>query len=167
MNRTRSLLRTMTVGVVASALMLASGARVQGGQGAEDAIRAADQAWTRVFGAKNLEQSVAACTPTAVVLAPNAPKATGREAIRQLFAGFFALPNLKIGWQPDDVRVAGSGDLGYSTGHYAMSFNDASGKVVEDRGKYVTIWERQRNGSWKVAVDIFNSDLPAAPASGQ
>jgi ketosteroid isomerase-like protein len=31
---------------------------------------------------------------------------------------------------------------------------------VEDRGKYLEIWKRQADGSWKVALDIFNSDLP-------
>ena len=158
--------RTFTP-IVASTLLLLIGATVRAGSGAEAEIRAADQAWTHVFGAKNLEQSVAACTPTAVVLAPNAPKATGTEAIRALFSGFFAIPNLKISWEPDGIRVASSGDLGYSTGQYTMSFTDATGKAVEDHGKYVTIWEKQRDGKWKVAVDIFNSDLPVAPAAGQ
>lgn len=48
-----------------------------------------------------------------------------------------------------------------------MSFKDASGKVIEDRGKYVTIWERQKDGTWKVAVDICNSDLATPSAAGQ
>jgi ketosteroid isomerase-like protein len=33
-----------------------------------------------------------------------------------------------------------------------------------DKGKYVEIWKKQPDGSWKCAVDMFNSDLPAAPA---
>jgi hypothetical protein len=35
---------------------------------------------------------------------------------------------------------------------------------VGDEGKYVEIWRKQPEGSWKVVLDIFNSDL-AAPAS--
>ena len=32
-------------------------------------------------------------------------------------------------------------------------------------GKYVTTWHKQSDGSWKAAVDIFNSDVPLpAPA---
>ncbi len=41
-----------------------------------------------------------------------------------------------------------------------MSFNDPSGKMISDKGKYVTVWKKQADGSWKVMLDIFNTDLP-------
>jgi ketosteroid isomerase-like protein len=41
--------------------------------------------------------------------------------------------------------------------------NDAKGKPVTDRGKYATMWKKQVGGSWKVVVDISNSDLPVTP----
>ena len=127
-----------------------------------DAIRAADQEWLKVFAAKDLDKSVAFVTDDGSVLAPNAPIATGHAAIRQLFSGFFALPNLKISWHPVRVEVARSGELGYTSGAYEMIFNDPSGKLISDKGKYVTVWKKQRDGSWKVLLDIFNSDLPAS-----
>jgi uncharacterized protein (TIGR02246 family) len=128
-----------------------------------DAVRDADQEWMKVFAAKDLDKSVAFCAEDGSVLAPNAPIATGREAIRKLFAGFFALPGLNISWQPSKAEVAKSGELAYTTGTYQMSYNDSAGKKISDRGKYVTVWRRQRDGGWKVIDDIFNSDLPAAP----
>ena len=39
---------------------------------------------------------------------------------------------------------------------------DASGKTIKDHGKFVEIWKKQADGSWKCAVDMFNSDLPAS-----
>lgn len=129
------------------------------------ALRAADQEWLRVFAAKDLERSVAMCLESGSVLAPNAPRATGQQAIRALFAGFFAIPDLTLAWHPSDARAAKSGDLGYTTGDYQMSFKDPSGKTVSDRGKYVTVWEKQRDGSWRVQLDIFNSDVPVEPPS--
>ena len=131
-------------------------------QAPDDAIRAADQQWLKVFAAKDLEKSVAFCMDDGSVLAANAPIATGKQAISQLFSGFFALPSLTIEWHPTKVDVARSGELGYSTGAYQMSFKDTGGKVVTDRGKYVTVWKKQTDGSWRVALDIFNSDLPMA-----
>lgn len=125
-----------------------------------DAVRAADQEWARVFAAKDLALSVAACAPDAAVLAPNAPIATGRDEIRQLFQGFFALPALRVTWHPTKIDVASSGDLAYSTGVYEMHFNDATGKPISDQGKYVTVWKQAENGKWQVVRDIFNSDLP-------
>lgn len=128
----------------------------------EDAVRKADQDWARVFGAKQLDASVDACASTARVLAPNAPVAVGHDQIHQLFAGFFGLPDLKITWRPDQVHVADSGELAYTSGHYEMSFTGPDGKPIPDHGKYVTVWQKQ-GGAWKVIVDCFNSDEPLPP----
>ena len=130
----------------------------QTNQTATDTIRKADQDWLKVFAARNLKESVDFVLANGSVLAPNAPIATGPDEIRKLFAGFFALPDLKIQWNPNKIDVARSGEMGYSTGAYRMSFKDPSGKTVEDHGKYVTIWKKQ-GGKWKVASDIFNTDL--------
>jgi ketosteroid isomerase-like protein len=75
------------------------------------------------------------------------------------------LPNLKITWQADNANVARSGELGYTSGAYQMSFTDAAGKTIPDNGKYVTVWRKQADGNWKVVLDIFNTDLPAPGAS--
>ena len=126
---------------------------------AEAAIRVADQDWLRVFAAKDMAKSVDACAEDGQVLAPNAPRAVGRAAIGDLFKGFFALPNFTIAWTPSEAHVVKSGELGYSSGAYRMSFSDPSGKTVPDHGKYVTIWRRE-HGKWKVALDMFNTDVP-------
>lgn len=135
---------------------------VANAQTATDAIRKADQDWLRVFAAKDLPKSVDFVLADGSVLAPNTPIATGHEAIEKLFAGFFSLPELKIEWHPNKVEVARSGELGYSTGAYQMTFKDTNGKVIEEHGKYVTVWKKQ-GAQWKVAYDIFNSDLSPPP----
>lgn len=134
------------------------------GPSPKSVIRAADQQWLRVFAAKDLEKSVAFCADDASVLAPNTPIATGKEAISQLFSGFFALPGFNIIWHPQRTEVARSGELGYTSGTYQMTFSDPSGKPISDTGKYVTVWKKQSEGGWKVLLDIFNSDLPATSA---
>jgi ketosteroid isomerase-like protein len=130
-----------------------------------DAVRAADDAWMKVFSAKDLDKSVAFCDEKGAVLSPNAPIAQGRQEIAKSFAGFFTLPNLKITWHADKADVAKSGELGYTSGTYQMSFSDPAGKTVLDKGKYVTVWTKQADGSWKVLLDIFNTDMPAPGAS--
>ncbi|HMH43484.1 MAG TPA: hypothetical protein VK557_08380 [Pyrinomonadaceae bacterium] len=95
-----------------------------------DAIRKADQHWLRVFAAKDLTKSVDFVIAGGSVLAPNAPIATGHDAISKSFAGFFALPDLKIEWRPNKVELARSGEMGYSTGAYHMTFKDPSGKTI-------------------------------------
>lgn len=132
--------------------------------GASDEIRAADQSWLEAFAAGDLESSLKFCADDCVVMAPNAPAAIGGEAIRELLRGWFK-PGLKISWTPDRVDV--SDDLGFSSGAYEMSFKDPAGNTISDHGKYVIVWKRQADGSWKVVRDISNSDLPQATSSGQ
>ena len=40
---------------------------------------------------------------------------------------------------------------------YNNTAKDKDGKVVKHYGKYVTIWKKQADGSWKVAMDTGNS----------
>jgi ketosteroid isomerase-like protein len=158
----------MTVFVLGSALALMTGCTAQQPPAASDtraadeaAIRAADIAWSKVGEAKLVDQHVAYYTEDAVVLPANGPLTTGKDAIRKVIADLYAMPGMSVKWQPAKVEVARSGDLGYSQGTYEMTgMVDAQGKPVTDRGKYVEVWRKQADGSWRCAVDIFNSDLP-------
>ena len=67
------------------------------------------------------------------------------------------------GWRPTRVEVAKSGDMAYVSGTYTFNVKDAGGKTMKDRGKYLEVWKRQADGSWKCSADAWNSDLPAAP----
>jgi ketosteroid isomerase-like protein len=40
--------------------------------------------------------------------------------------------------------------------------NDISGKPINDRGKYLEVWEKQPDGKWKCVADMWNSDLAAS-----
>jgi ketosteroid isomerase-like protein len=132
---------------------------------AAEAVRAADMAWAQAFSRKDLAGYLAFVDSTASIQQPNAPTITGTAAIRALIEGFYALPNLSGTWQPTRVEASRSGDLAYSTGTYKLTFNDPSGKPVTERGKYVEIWRHQADGSWRMVVESFNSDLPPAGAA--
>lgn len=156
------------------ALILAVGVSALGAQGVsaqpdtraadERAIQETDLAWSKAGEAKDLERLLGFFADSASELSPNAPMATGKEALRKTWAGYFAMPGFAISWQPTKVEASRGGDLGYSIGTYVQTTRDAAGKPVTERGKYVTIWRKQTDGSWKVVADIFNSDLPAPKA---
>src|SRR5262245_45053241 len=125
-----------TSSILFALFLLIGSATAQSLTKAEAAVRQADQDWLRVFAAKDLEKSVGLMPDDASMLSPNSLIATGHEAIKKVFAGFFQIPDLKISWTPAKVEVARSGELAYTTGAYQMTFKDATGKTVEDRGKY-------------------------------
>ena len=131
----------------------------------EAAIRQTDAAWIKVIAEKQLDATVSYYDEGASLFAPNAPIATGREAIRKAWAQLFALPGFALSIETTKVEVARSGDLAYSHGTYAFTVNDAKGSPVTDRGKFVLVWKKQADGNWKGVADIFNSDLPPAPAA--
>jgi ketosteroid isomerase-like protein len=60
-------------------------------------------------------------------------------------------------WTPVRGDMAGSGDLGYTYGNYVFKSKDKDGKIVPHYGKYMSVWKKQKDGSWKVAVDMGNS----------
>ena len=141
-------------------LVAGAGALAQTGGKAIDSIRAADAAWLKTYEAKDVDKAVAFCDEQGSMLWPNDPVATGKDAITKLTASAFAIPDFKLVWQPEKVGVARSGDLGYTSGTYVWTFKDASGKPVSDKGKYLTVWKKQADGSWKVLFDMFNTDPP-------
>lgn len=128
----------------------------------EAAIRQTNTAWSKTAEAKQLEAMVAYYADDASVFPPNAPIVTGKEAIRKVLAPLFEMPGFYLTWQATKVEVSRSGDLAYSSGPYEQRFNDPKGNPVTDRGKGVTVWKKQADGSWKAVADIFNSDLPPA-----
>jgi ketosteroid isomerase-like protein len=157
--KTKTLITTFTIGLAAAAVCLAGDTK------AEQALRDADAAWSKAAESKDLDKTVSYYSADAIVLPPNAPTATTKEEIKKIWQDMLATPGFAISWKATKVEVAKSGDLGFVSGTYEMTMNDASGKPVNDRGKYVEVWEKKADGKWKCGTDTWNSDLPASPSA--
>ena len=57
-----------------------------------------------------------------------------------------------LSWKPVSADVAASGDLGYTWGNWKYQALD-----TVYYGNYFTAWKKQKDGSWKVALDGGNS----------
>jgi Ketosteroid isomerase homolog len=61
---------------------------------------------------------------------------------------------------PVTLKVIANGNLITEIGTYKISMSMPSmDKPIDDNGKYLTIWEKQKDGSLKVKVEIWNSDV--------
>ena len=128
-------------------------------------LRILDEQWSKAAAARDLERTVAYYSEDAIVLPPNAARATTKQAIRNVWKDLLASPGLVITWKPKKVELANSGDMAWVSGTYYLIMNDANGKQINDRGKYLEVWKKQGDGNWKCGADIWNSDLAAsAPA---
>jgi len=126
----------------------------------ETALKNLDAEWSKAAGTKDVDKTVSYYAADAIVLPENGPAVSSKEAIRNVWKEMLTAPGFSGGWTGTKVEVARSGDIGYVTGTYLMTMNDASGKPVTDKGKFAEVWKKQSDGSWKCAVDIWNSDLP-------
>lgn len=62
-------------------------------------------------------------------------------------------PGVKLTWQPEYAMASMSGDLGFTTGPFELSFIRDS-TTQYGYGHFVSIWKKQANGEWCVAVDL-------------
>ena len=131
----------------------------------EAALRKLDDEWSKATGSRDLEKTISYYTDDAVVMLPNIPTLTSKEAIRSLWKAMLESPSFSGGWKATKVEVARSGDLAYVSGNYEFTERDDSGKPITDKGKYFAVWRKQTDGNWKCIADMFNSDLSSvAPA---
>ena len=84
--------------------------------------------------------------PDSIVLKPQPENA--RE-----FYGKYDSAGRKLLWQPVVACVSRSGDLGMTSGPWEMRKAVAGSEKAVAFGQFVSIWKKQPDGSWKVALD--------------
>jgi len=92
----------------------------------------------------------------AVELPNGAPAIEGKVNIAPGM-NFLDDPNNRLTWAPTGGDVSSSGDLGYTYGTFEFRSNDKDGKPRVEHGKYTSIWKLQKDGSWKVVLDMGNA----------
>lgn len=107
---------------------------------------------------------VAVMTDDVVAMPPNAERLNGKEAVRAWAMQFTAAEGWSPTWAPNLVVVAASGDVAYAIGTYELSLMDPDGNPVSDKGKWLDVFQKQADGSWKMSALSYNSDLPVGEA---
>ena len=68
----------------------------------------------------------------------------------------------QLTWTPAGAQMGPSNDMGYTWGHYEGRTKDKSGQPILTTGRYITIWRKQPDGVWKVAMDASANEPPNA-----
>jgi len=91
--------------------------------------------------------------PDIVLMPPGAQLIKGTDAVIEWMQQG---PAPEGSLNPEDVQ--GSGDIAYVRGNFdlIMKINDST--QVSENGKYVEIWRKMEDGSWKVQTDVWNSN---------
>ena len=67
----------------------------------------------------------------------------------------------QLTWTPTGAQMGPSNDMGFTWGHYEGHAKDAHGQPVVVSGRYITVWKKQADGTWKVAMDASATEPPA------
>lgn len=118
--------------------------------------------WNEYAAAANsgdLERWISLWIDDGIQMPPDVPRRVGIAEIRREMQPLFNLFDIKMSINPEEVRVLGDRAYSHGTFEIAMTPKEER-KAAEGTGKFLTILEKQADGSWKIAIDCFNYNMP-------
>jgi ketosteroid isomerase-like protein len=120
---------------------------------AKDGIERINAAWIEAYNRRDAAGCAATYVENAQMLAPNQSAVRGRKALEDFFQRWIDGSRGTHSNKMLDFGV--DGDLAYEVATYEIEGTDKP-----DKGKFVQIFRRQTDGSWKTVLTIYNSDNP-------
>ena len=121
----------------------------------EDVLFKADRDFCHDVQVKRLDGFMAWIAPGIVTFGSTSLK--GVEEVRKSWKEAFDDANFQLSWEPVKADMFPSGNMGYTVGRYVLRGKSQSGPT-ERKGTYLTVWQKQEDGSWKVLADGGSSD---------
>jgi uncharacterized protein (TIGR02246 family) len=123
------------------------------------AINEVIRQWEDALNAGDLDRCGAMQADGAIWMPPNGAAIVGKEAILASIQLSFDQSVPEYVFSSEEVEVAG--DWAFDRGTYKATITPkAEGEATQDVGKYLDIFQRQSDGSWKYLYGIWNSDNP-------
>ncbi|UCF41581.1 MAG: SgcJ/EcaC family oxidoreductase [Gemmatimonadota bacterium] len=153
--RIKSLMVAAAVGVLAvSGCYPAAGPLTEEDLAAIDGVR---QGYHDALLAGDAAAVAALFTENAVEMPPHAVAREGRAAIELAYAAGPLVTEFTIA----ATATEGFGDLAYDMGTWSAAMQmEGMEEPYRDVGKYMTICEKQADGTWLIKATTWNSDIP-------
>jgi len=126
---------------------------------ARAAIEKQNAAFSAAFARGDAAALAAAYTDDAIVLPPDAEMVRGKAGIEALWKGLISAGAKSLALTTVDVQSSGA--LAVETGTGILKLQPSGAAEQTQSAKYVVVWKRQADGSWKLHRDMWNA-LPAA-----
>jgi len=119
------------------------------------ALKEENRKYDEALSSGNLDDFVALFTDDAVQMPNNAPINVGKNEIRSSTEEGFANNSFKFTGIVEDIKV--SGDWAVLRGNYTIVITPKEGGAdVTEVGKWIAVYQRQSDGSWKLYSEIWN-----------
>jgi len=123
------------------------------------AVKDLEAAWSKDAASRDADKWASYFAEDGSGLYPGGPILNGKAAIKAAMAPYFSDPNFSVTFGSTRAMASKGGDMVYSQGTYTMTMtNPKTKKPMTDKGKYLTVYTKQPDGSWKAVADTFNSD---------
>jgi uncharacterized protein (TIGR02246 family) len=155
---TRPVVLAALIAAISSTGYAGSKGKDEGVREARAAIEAANAKFSEAFARGDAKALSAMYTSDAIAFPPDSEMIRGNETI-----GEFWKATRDSGVQSaalTTVDVGRSGDVAYEVGKVSLAIRHVGKEPTTATAKYVVVWKRQADGSWKLHRDIWNS-LPA------
>ena len=106
------------------------------------------------------DEALAYYTEDAVSMPPNMDPVNGKEAIEKWMKEMMG-SGMKVTsatFTTTDIGVGGT--VAYEFGLYEMTMDIPGMGELSDRGTYISVWNQQEDGSWKIRAETWNSSNP-------
>lgn len=108
----------------------------------------------------NIEKGLAMYTPDAISMPSYQPMQEGIAAIRAATAAMTSSGMKYNSFELTTLKVMPNGNLIHEIGTYKINASmPGMDKPIDDHGKYLTVWEKQKDGSLKVKIEMWNSNV--------
>lgn len=124
-------------------------------QAESEKIMILSREWSRAAGTDSLEKVLSYWADDAVCMFPGMGPVKGRESIREMLK---ATSGIEVSWEPREAHVSSDGDMAYVFAQNYFKAPDSTGNIITSFNKSLEIWKRQKDGSWKCVVDMYNAD---------
>ncbi len=123
----------------------------------KEAIKKITDDFNAAINAGNIDKLVSLYTDDAVRIPPNKPALVGKEAIRSLFQE--QLDQFTVQNEGVIVDLKVSGDLAFVRGSWtSINTPKTGGEPLKDNGSFVSVFQKQPEGSWKVICNIWSNE---------
>jgi len=124
----------------------------------KQAFKNSDAAYAKAFNAGDPAKVAALYSKDAIFMMPETPAYKGTK-------GVLAQTQTAIdaGWRDmkfKRIKSGSDGDLAFNIGSVSMTQPSGGGRV-NVKGKYVDVYRRQKDGSWKIIATMYNADKPS------
>jgi ketosteroid isomerase-like protein len=141
-------------------LFMASVAYSQSSSEYKTKIEAINREMAKNMIAGNSEKLLSLYTADAISLPSYEPIHEGLAAIKKASDDMLKTGMKFNSFEPVTLKVFVNGNMITEIGTYKMNMTmPGMDKPMDDHGKYLTIWEKQKDGTLKIKIETWNSDI--------